>query len=171
MNPSIKRLVTAAACLALCLVLPFLTGQIPRIGSALAPMHLPVLLGGFLCGPWWAMAVGLIAPPLRFALFGMPPFPVYAAMAFELAAYGLVCGLLYRRLPRSTGGVYASLVGAMLAGRAVWGLAMWTILGGSFPWSAFVAGAFVNALPGIAVQLVLIPALVLALRRSGFLRD
>ena len=54
----IKKLTYSAICLALCLVLPFLTGQIPQIGSALCPMHLPVLLAGFLCGPWWAAAVG-----------------------------------------------------------------------------------------------------------------
>ena len=93
-------MVTTAVCLALCMVLPFLTGQIPQIGSALSPMHIPVLLAGFLCGSWWAMAVGAVAPLLRFALFGMPPiFPTGVAMCFELAAYGLVSGLLYARLP------------------------------------------------------------------------
>ena len=99
-TPAIRRMVTTAVCLALCMVLPFLTGQIPQIGSALSPMHIPVLLAGFLCGPWWAMAVGAVAPLLRFALFGMPPiFPTGVAMCFELAAYGLVSGLLYARLP------------------------------------------------------------------------
>ena len=174
MNKTTKQLVSAAVCLALCLVLPFLTGQIPQIGSALAPMHLPVLLAGFLCGPWWALAVGLIAPPLRFVLFGMPPFPVYVAMAFELAAYGLVSGLLYRLLPKKTSCIYGALVGAMLAGRAVWGIAMTVIMGlkgSAFGWAAFVSGAFVGAVPGIVVQLVLIPVLVLALRKAGYFKD
>ena len=98
-KPQIRKLTYSAVCLALCMILPFLTGQIPQIGSALCPMHIPVLLAGFLCGPWWAMAVGAVAPLLRFALFGMPPlFPTGAAMCFELAAYGLVSGLLYTRL-------------------------------------------------------------------------
>lgn len=174
MNVSLKRMVSAAVCLALCLVLPFLTGQIPQIGSALAPMHLPVLLAGYLCGPWWALAIGLAAPPLRFAVFGMPAFPVCIAMAFELGTYGLVCGVLYRRLPKGTGSIYASLVGAMAAGRVVWGLAMLAVLGvqgKSFTWSAFVAGAFVQAVPGIVLQIILIPVLVLALRRAGFLEN
>ena len=82
----IQKLVLAAICLALCLVLPFLTGQIPEIGSMLSPMHIPVLLCGFIAGPLWAAAIGLIAPVLRFMLFGMPPlFPTGAAMCLELA--------------------------------------------------------------------------------------
>ena len=78
-----RKLVFAALLLALAMVLPFLTGQIPQIGQALCPMHIPVLLCGFLCGPWYALAVGAIAPVLRFALFGMPPLvPTGAAMCF-----------------------------------------------------------------------------------------
>ena len=174
MYPSLKRMASAAVCLALCMVLPFLTGQIPRIGSMLAPMHIPVLLAGFLCGPWWGLAVGLIAPPLRFAIFGMPPFPAYLDMALELGTYGLVCGGLYRHLPKKTSCLYGALIGAMLAGRLVWGAAMVVIMGlkgNAFGWSAFVSGAFVNALPGIVVQIVLIPALVLALRNAGYFRN
>ena len=121
----LRKLTRAAICLALCMVLPFLTGQIPQIGSALSPMHIPVLLGGFLCGPVWAAAVGFIAPLLRFALFGMPPiFPTGLAMSFELMVYGLVSGGLYACLPKRTGSIYASLLAAMLAGRIVWGVMM-----------------------------------------------
>ena len=171
---TIKQMVTAALCLALALTLPFLTGQIPQIGSALAPMHIPVLLAGFLCGPWWALAVGLIAPPLRFALFSMPPFPAYVAMAFELAGYGLFSGLLYRLLPKKTVSIYASLIGAMLLGRVVWGVAMVVIMGlkgNPFGWSAFVSGAFLGAIPGIICHIVIIPILVMALGKAGYFRD
>ena len=120
---TIRRMVWAAVCLALCMVLPFLTGQIPQIGSAISPMHIPVLLAGFICGPWWAMAVGAVSPLLRFALFGMPPiFPTGVAMCFELAAYGLVSGALYARLPKKTSNIYVSLIAAMLTGRVVWGI-------------------------------------------------
>ena len=76
----ITNLVYAAVCLALCLVLPFLTGQIPQVGNALCPMHIPVLLAGFLCGPWWALAVGLVAPLLRHTLFLMPPLMTTTAL-------------------------------------------------------------------------------------------
>ena len=159
----IRNLTYAAICLALCLVLPFLTGQIPQIGGALCPMHLPVLLAGFICGPWWAAAVGFVAPLLRHLLFGMPPILTAIAMAFELLTYGIVSGLLYRVLPKKTGYIYVSLIGAMIVGRVVWGVAMYIcmgISGGAFPLSAFFAGAITNALPGIAVQLILIPILV-----------
>ena len=171
-NLHTKNLVTAAVCLALCLVLPFLTGQIPQIGNALNPMHFPVLLAGFLCGPWWALAVGAVAPLLRFFLFHMPPlYPTGIAMCFELAAYGLASGLLYRSLPKRPAGIYVSLIAAMLLGRVVWG-AVRVILSGvsgePFTWQMFMAGAFLNAVPGIIVQIVLIPLLVMALRRAGF---
>ena len=96
---TVKRLVYSALLLALALVLPFLTGQIPQIGSALSPMHIPVLLCGFVCGAPWGMAVGLIAPIMRSLLFQMPPmWPTAFAMAFELAAYGFATGLLYKLL-------------------------------------------------------------------------
>lgn len=172
-NPAIRRMVSAAVCLALCMVLPFLTGQIPQVGSALCPMHIPVLLAGFLCGPWWAMAVGAVAPLLRFALFGMPPiFPTGVAMCFELVAYGLVSGLLYARLPKKTANIYVSLLAAMLAGRVVWGIvrvALSGVAGEPFTWAAFMAGAFVNAVPGIIVHILLIPVIVLALRKAGLI--
>ncbi len=165
----LRRLTCSAACLALCLVLPFVTGQVPQIGSMLCPMHPPVLLAGFLCGPVWAGAVGLVAPLLRHVLFSMPPFPTALAMSAELLAYGAFTGVFYRLLPKKRSNIYLSLVLAMLLGRAVWGLAMVVILrasGGAFTWAAFAAGAFTKALPGIAVQLVLIPLLVMALENA-----
>ena len=111
-----KNLVNAALCLALCMVLPFLTGQIPQIGSALSPMHIPVLLCGFICGWPYGLAVGILAPLLRFMLFGMPPiFPTGIAMAFELAAYGMATGLLYKKLPKTIPNIYTSLIVSMLA--------------------------------------------------------
>lgn len=165
-----KKLVYSAMCLALCLVLPFLTGQIPEIGSMLLPMHIPVLLCGFLCGAGWGAAVGFTAPLLRHLLFSMPPMPGCISMAFELATYGLVVGLLHKKMGKSMKGVYGSLICAMVAGRLVWGAAQMAIMGlngGSFPFSAFVAGAFTSAIPGIVLQLVLIPVLVRALDKAG----
>ena len=169
----VRDLTAAAVCLALCMVLPFLTGQIPEIGSALSPMHIPVLLAGFLCGPGWAAAVGVVAPLLRFALFGMPPiFPTGLAMCFELAAYGLVSGLLYAKLPKKNANIYVALVTAMVLGRVLWGCVMVVLMGitgAGFTWAAFVAGAFLNAVPGIIVHILLIPVLVMALRKAGFI--
>lgn len=166
----ILKLVLAAICLALCMVLPFLTGQIPEIGSMLCPMHIPVLLCGFLAGPFWASVIGVIAPILRFALFGMPAiFPTGAAMCFELAVYGAVCGLLYRRLPKKTVSIYVSLIAAMLLGRIAWGIVRVLfsgVTGSAFTWAAFMAGAFTSAIPGILLHIALIPVIVMTLQRA-----
>lgn len=167
---NIKDMVLAAICLALALLLPFLTGQLPQLGSMISPMHIPVLLCGFIAGPWWGLAVGAVAPLLRSAIFGMPPmFPTAAAMAFELAAYGLVAGLMYRALRKSVPNIYVSLITAMIVGRIVWGIAMMLMMtasGGSFTFAAWMAGAFTNAIPAIVIHIVLIPLLVMALRKA-----
>lgn len=171
MNKNLTKLIYAALCLALCMVLPLLTGQIQQIGNMLCPMHLPVLLCGFLCGWPWGLAVGAIAPLLRFLLFGMPPiYPTAVAMAFELATYGAIAGMMYRLLPKKPWSIFVSLVTAMLAGRVVWGIAQYILLGmkgNAFTLPAFLAGAFVNAWPGILIQIVLIPLIVYALDRAG----
>ena len=167
----VRRLTYAALYLAIAMVLPFITGQIPEIGSMLSPMHIPVLLCGFMCGWPWGLAVGFIAPLLRSVVFGMPAlFPGAVAMAFELAVYGVVSGLLYRLLPRNKRTLYAVLVIAMIAGRVVWGIARWILAGLSgtgFTWAMFVAGAVTNAVPGIILHLVLIPLLVIVMERAG----
>jgi len=171
MKKNVRKLVYAAVCLALCMVLPLLTGNIQQLGNAVCLIHIPVLLCAFLCGPWYALAVGIIAPVLRFAIFGMPPlFPIGVSMCFELAAYGAVCGLLYKRLHQKAGSIYISLIVAMLAGRLVWGAvrAMLTMASNTtFTWALFFTGAFVTALPGIALQIVLIPLIVLALKKQN----
>jgi len=171
MRNFVKKLVTAGLMLALCIVLPFLTGQIPQVGSMLLPMHLPVLLCGYLCGAPWAAAVGFVAPLLRFVLFGMPPiFPTGLSMAFELAGYGLAVGLIWPRVHHNgVAGVYMALLPAMVFGRLVWGAAQFVLLGlggTGFTLQLFLAGAVLNALPGIALQLVLVPVLVSALNRA-----
>ncbi len=168
----IRRLTAAAVCLALCLMLPFLTGQIPQIGNALCPMHIPVLMAGFICGPWWAAAVGMVAPLLRHVLFGMPPILIALAMCFELAVYGLISGLLYGKMKKRLRNVYLSLVAAMILGRVIWGIAEVVILritDGLFTWTAFVAGAVLNAIPGILVQIILIPVIVITLRKANII--
>lgn len=172
-NIPIRPLTSAAMCLALCLLLPFLTGQIPQIGSALCPMHLPVLLAGFLCGPWWAMVVGLTAPLLRNLLFSMPPLLTAIAMSFELSTYGAISGLLYRKMPKNLAGIYISLISAMIIGRVIWGIvrvAMTGVAGEAFTWAMFLAGAFTTAIPGIILQLILIPVLVSALRNGNYIK-
>lgn len=191
-NTKTKRTVFSALFLALAFVLPFLTGQIPEIGSMLCPMHIPVLLCGFLCGAPHAALVGFCAPLLRSFILGMPPlFPTALCMAFELAAYGAVSGIMYKLLSEkfsdihknstengvpkkntfaSVASCYASLITAMLVGRCVWGLAMLCALsvsGSAFTFAAFAAGAFLNAVPGIILQLLLIPIIVRLAERKA----
>ena len=159
--------------LALAYVMPFLTGQIPEIGSMLCPMHVPILLCGFVCGSPYGLVVGLIAPVLRSLTLGMPRlFPTATAMAFELAVYGLMAGLLYKALPKKKINIYTSLIGAMIVGRIVWGIVMFCIMGFDmtrFGLAAFWAGAVVNAIPGIIVQIILIPMLIMVLERAKFM--
>ncbi len=169
----LTKMILAGLFIAIGFLLPFLTGQIPQIGSMLSPMHIPVLLCGFVCGPFWGALVGAITPLLRSLILGMPPlFPVATAMAFELTAYGFLAGLLYTILPKKPINVYVSLILAMLIGRVVWGLAMAILMGlsgGSFGFQAFLAGAFINAWPGILLHLIIIPPIVLALERAKFI--
>lgn len=169
-NKHLKNLVLAALFLAIGMILPFFTGQIKEIGNMLLPMHLPVLLCGLICGWKYGGAVGLILPLLRSVSFGMPSlYPTAAAMAVELCAYGLLCGLLYGLFPKKNLlAVYGSLIPSMLGGRIIWGLTQALLLGlsgKSFPLAAFWAGGFVNAVPGILLQLILIPLLMAAIQQ------
>ena len=166
----IRRLTLTAMFIALGYLLPFLTGQIPQFGTMLSPMHIPALLCGFVCGWQYGLVAGAIMPLLRSATLGMPPmFPTAVAMAFELAAYGCAAGLLYRALPKHIAFVYVTLVLSMLIGRAVWGLASAVLMMGTenvFTTQAFLAGAFINAWPGIILHILVIPPVVLGLRRA-----
>ena len=170
---SARQIVLAALFLALAFVLPMVTGHVPQVGNMLCPMHFPILLCGFVLGGPWGLAVGFVAPLLRSVLFGMPPmFPIAISMAFELATYGAVSGWLYRRVKHTLPMIYAVLLAAMAAGRLVWGAVRFVLAGltgGSFPFSAFLSGALLTAVPGIVAQLVLIPLILTALRKAGLM--
>ena len=164
-NPKTKDLILAALFLALGLVLPLITMQIKEIGDTLLPMHLPVILCGFLCGWRYGAAVGLILPFLRSVIFGMPPlFPNAVWMAAELFAYGLISGLIYSFFKtKNLKAIYISLIGAQLSGRVVWGITKALLLlyqAKSFGFAAFITGGFIDAFPGIIIQLILIPIIV-----------
>lgn len=170
-NKKVLNLVLAAMFLALGLVLPFLTGQIKEIGNMLLPMHIPVLLCGLICGWQYGAVVGAIVPIMRSALFGMPVmFPNAFAMAFELATYGFVIGYLFSHAKwKCIKSLYRCLLIAMLSGRVVWGLVQMFILGlgeGGFTLTMFVTSSFLNAIPGIVLQLVLIPSVMLILGKT-----
>ena len=164
-----RKLTLSAMFLAIAFVLPFFTGQIQQIGSMLCPMHIPVLLCGFFCGAPWGMMVGFTAPILRSMILGMPPmFPVALCMAFELGTYGFVAGFLHIRLPKKKWYVYVSLLCSMVLGRVVWGIMMFACMGfdtSLFGWTAFISGAVTTAIPGILLQIILIPIIVVTLER------
>ena len=166
----IKKLTWSALFLSIAFIMPFLTGQIPQIGAMLCPMHIPVLLCGFLCGAPWGLLVGFIAPILRSIILGMPLFfPAALCMALELGVYGGVAGFLHRRFPKGNAFVFLSLIIAMISGRIIWGIAMFicmNIVGGQFGLDIFIAGAVTNAIPGIVIQLILIPLLVVSIEKN-----
>ena len=158
----ILKTILAAFFLALSYIMPFMTGQVPEIGAQLCPMHIPVLLCGFICGWKWGLIVGFVAPLLRSFILGMPPlFPTAFCMAFELSAYGLVAGVLHNKFPKIN--IYISLLISMIAGRIMWGIVMFLCVGitGTFTLEAFIAGAVTNAIPGIIVQIIVIPVIVI----------
>lgn len=161
-----KNTVFTALCLAIGIIMPvYFHIMAPGIGSVFLPLHIPVLLCGLLCGAGCGGIAGFILPLLSSILTGMPPlYPVGAAMMLELCTYGVVSGLLHKKY-----NVYVSLIGAMLAGRIVSGAANAVLLGfagKSYSFEAFVLSSFVTALPGIAIQIVLIPVVVKILERA-----
>ncbi|MBR0438757.1 MAG: ECF transporter S component [Clostridia bacterium] len=174
-----KKIVLAALFLAIGLLLPFVTGQIPTIGKMLSPMHIPVILAGFILGPAYGAAIGFICPLLRAVLFGMPNlFPEAVGMAFELLTYGFVSGSVFRALKKKKGNrllrIYITLIITMLAGRIVWGIVRYVIallFNLEFPFKAFLSGAFLFAWPGIIVHLILIPVILEALYGSKLVKE
>lgn len=170
-----RQMVLAALFLALGIILPFFTGQIPQIGSMLLPMHIPVLLCGFICGWQYGLAVGAVTPLLRSMLFGAPPMmPTAVSMTFELAVYGLVTGILYKKFPKETKYIYITLLIAMAAGRVAYGIAsipIYGIAGKGFSFQIYISGVLLHAIPGIILQLILIPIVIMTLQRNGFLRE
>lgn len=166
-----KNLVCSALLLGLGIVLPLFTMQIKEIGDSLLPMHFPVLLCGFICGWKYAALIGFIMPFLRSGLFSMPPiYPNAVWMAFELATYGFVSGLLYsKRKSESAAWIYISLITAMLSGRIVWGIVKGILLGISgkpFLMAAFISGGFTDAFLGIVLQIILIPSIIKIIKKG-----
>lgn len=165
----ILKMILAALFLALACVIPELTMRIPKLGAMLCPMHVPILLCGFICGWYWGLGVGVVAPLLRSLITGgVAPaiFPAAICMAFELATYGAIAGIMHKLLPRKKPYVYCSLLVSMIVGRIVWGMAMFLCLsfsGTAFTFAAFIAGAITNALPGIIIQIILVPIIVMIL--------
>lgn len=168
-HSSIRRLVTAALCVALGVVLPQAFHAVPNAGSVLLPMHIPVLLCGLTCGWSYGLCCGLLTPVMSHLITGMPGAAYLPAMVCELAAYGLISGLAakYIRTGRRTVDIYIQLIASMLIGRVVYGVVNALIFrAGAYSMEVFLTAAFVTALPGILLQLALLPALILILEKA-----
>lgn len=167
-SQNLRKLTLAAVCTALCVVLPLAFHAIPNSGSILLPMHIPVLICGMVCGWPFGLACGLMGPVLSGILTGMPGPAYMPPMMIECGTYGLVSGLMLKwvRTGRLYPDLYISLVTAMLAGRLVSGVAKALIFTPGLALSAWVTSNFLTAMPGIVLQLVLLPALVSALMKA-----
>ena len=166
------KICLSAMCMALAFELPFVTGAIPEIGNALSPMHLPAFLFGIVAGPYFGGVLAFLAPILRSLMFGAPApiFPRAITMSFELMAYAVVFGLLYKLLSKKLPYIYVSLVCAMIVGRLVGGVVKIVLLElgviAKYNLALFISGYVTESIPGIIVQLLVIPPVVVALRRA-----
>lgn len=173
---TIRNIALSGIFLALGLVLPFVTGM--QLGGVLCPMHIPIIICGFVCGYKYGLLIGLLCPLLRSLFFGMPSlYPSAISMSVELGMYGLISGLLYNKLKKTSVNeilvIYISLISSQLLGRLSWGLIRY-IIGtidqtNVFTFEIFISGAFLVAWPGIIIQLVLIPIVVRTLSKIGYL--
>lgn len=164
-----KKLTISAMFVALCVILPMAFHSVANAGQILLPMHIPVLLCGMICGWPYGLACGLLGPLLSSLSTGMPPMAILPSMLCELAAYGFVSGILSQKI--KTGkkllDIYLPLICAMAAGRLLYGVLNALILrAGSYTLSLWLTAAFVTSLPGILIQLILLPALVYLLRKA-----
>lgn len=180
MKVNVKKLVIASLMLALAMLLPQIFGRIQALGTKFLPMHIPVLLCGFICGVRLGAICGALAPLLCSVIFGMPPmYPMAVAMAFELCAYGASAGVvkyIYKnaKLKRNIVYLYISLVAVMLSGRVVYGVVMIFIMlskSQGYSFEVFLSSAFLSAIPGIILQLILIPIILSTLSKTKLIED
>lgn len=169
---SVREMVLAGLFIAIGVVLPAMFHFV-GLGSTFLPMHIPVLIAAFILGFPYAVAVGMITPLLSSLITGMPPiFPVMPYMVFELGAYAAVVSFLSRKMKLN---IYVSLLGSMIAGRLVAGVAVWVLVmffGAKFASPLiFIISAVTTGLPGIIIQLVLIPPVILLFKRANIIRN
>lgn len=166
-----KRIVLSAVCMALCVVLPMAFHSFPNGGSIFLPMHIPVLLCGMMCSWPYGLMCGLLGPALSSLITGMPPAAMLPSMMLECAVYGGVSGgmMCLVRTKKTWLDLYISMITAMILGRVVAGLAKaWIFSPGTAPF-AWVTTSLVTGIPGICLQLVLLPILIVALTQAKLL--
>lgn len=166
-----KRIVLTAACTALCVVLPLAFHSIPNAGNIFLPLHIPVLLCGMMCSWPYGLLCGLFGPVLSSMCTGMPPAAYLPPMMLECATYGCVTGIILELVhtKKTYLDLYISMIAAMLLGRVVMGLARAFIFAPGTPIFAWVTTSLIEGIPGIVIQLVLLPTVVFALTRARIL--
>lgn len=154
-------MVVSAAMAALALVLPAVFHMV-GLGSRFLPILLPLLLNSYLSARPWALGTGLAVPWISALATGMPPIypPVAAVMSLE-AAVMACCVPLTRRLPLFWSVSLAIFCGRLAAFGGSWALAR---LLGLPPMFASV-GFIVQGLPGVALQLAVVPLVLEKLAR------
>ena len=164
------RIVLSGVFLALGYIFAYFAANVQLIGQKFLPMHIPVLICGFICGAPYGAVVGALTPLIKSLSTGVPTLmPTAVAMMFELAVYGAVAGFLFKRFPKKPVYTYISLILAMVCGRVVWG-AVTFVLYTFFTHSDFslqlvVAQTVTGCIPGIVLQILLVPPVVLALKK------
>ena len=163
----VKRMVMTAICAAMCVVLPIAFHSIPNAGTTLLPMHIPVLLCGLICGWPYGLVCGMLGPFLS-SFTGMPPLTVLPGMMVECGTYGLVTGLMMRYIHTGdpTADLYASMIPAMILGRVASGFAKAFLFTPGVTPFAWVTTSLVTGIPGIVIQLIVMPLLIIALTRA-----
>lgn len=166
----VKKLVMSAMCVALGIILPMAFHTIQNAGSIFLPMHIPVLVCGLLCGWQYGLLCGILAPLLSSMFTGMPPAAILPAMLCELAVYGVITGVCMHGIQaeKQIVKIYSSLIAAMLAGRIVSGILKAFIFNvGEYSFQIFITSSFLTGIPGILIQLIFVPVIVLALQKAG----
>ena len=166
-NTQLQQLVRAALLIAIGVILPFAFHSIQNAGAIFLPMHIPILVGGFILNPYYALCVGVVTPILSSIFTGMPPIPSLYVMILELASYGLFISLFYNKVKI---GLYPSLIGGMLLGRVMNIIGNYLILhiliSRPFNITTVAVGLFIQGIPGILIQIILIPLIIHALKRN-----
>lgn len=144
-----KDLITAAILLVLAIILTLIIHLTKINGVILSPMHLPILLAGFILGPIYGLIIGILAPIINGLLKIIPTFPITWAIVVESGLYGLISGLFYEKFGMK---VMPALVGSIVLGK-IGGGAVLHFLDKSIKTTTFIA------FPGIIVQLILVPTI------------
>ncbi|MCD4711656.1 MAG: ECF transporter S component [Clostridiales bacterium] len=169
MHKKTHSLILSGVFIALGLVLPIAFHMFGGAGPIFLPMHIPVLIGGFFLSPMLALSVGVLTPMLSGIITGMPPiFPMMPIMMLELGIYGLTISVVKNNVTKNP---YIALLASMILGRVAAGFMVFvlsTFFAAKLPSAIiFITTSVTTGIPGIIIQLIIIPIVVIALNKSN----